>query len=76
MTTKLLTAVDEIGNLCAYVLTSGSLHDQTAVRQMIDAFRDIHFVGDNQLTILKRDARGRVGVVFAQEADPTLATSI
>ena len=46
MTTKLLAAVDEIGNLCAFVLTSGNLHDQTAARQMIDAFRDIHFVGD------------------------------
>lgn len=46
MTTKLLAAVDETGNLCAFVLTSGNLHDQTAARQMLDAFRDIHFVGD------------------------------
>jgi len=46
MTTKLLAAVDEAGNLCAFVLTSGNLHDQTAARQMLEAFRDIHFVGD------------------------------
>ena len=46
MTTKLLAAVDETGNLCAFVLTSGNLHDQTAARQMLEAFRDIHFVGD------------------------------
>jgi transposase len=46
MTTKLLAAVDEAGSLCAFVLTSGNLHDQTAARQMFEAFRDIHFVGD------------------------------
>lgn len=46
MTTKLLAAVDEAGNLCAFVLTSGNLHDQTAARRMMEAFRDIHFVGD------------------------------
>lgn len=46
MTTKLLAAVDNIGSLCAFVLTSGNLHDQTAARQMLEAFRDIHFVGD------------------------------
>lgn len=46
MTTKLLAAVDEAGSLCAFVLTSGNLHDQTAARQMLEAFRDIHFVGD------------------------------
>ncbi len=46
MTTKLLAAVDETGNLCAFVLASGNLHDQTAAHQMLDAFREIHFVGD------------------------------
>lgn len=46
MTTKLLAAVDEAGSLCAFVLTSGNLHDQTAARQMLEAFRGIHFVGD------------------------------
>ena len=46
MTTKLLAAVDEAGHLCAFVLTSGNLHDQTAARCMMEAFRGIHFVGD------------------------------
>ncbi len=46
MTTKLLAAVDEAGSLCGFVLTSGNLHDQTAARQMLEAFRGIHFVGD------------------------------
>lgn len=46
MTTKLLAAVYEAGSLCAFALTSGNLHDQTAARQMLEAFRDIHFVGD------------------------------
>lgn len=46
MTTKLLAAVDEAGNLWAFVLTSGNLHDQTAARRMMEAFRGIHFVGD------------------------------
>ncbi len=46
MTTKLLAAVDEAGHLCAFVLTSGNLHDQTAARRMMEAFRGIHFVGD------------------------------
>lgn len=46
MTTKLLAAVDEEGTLCAFVLTSGNRHDQTAARRMLEAFKNIHFVGD------------------------------
>jgi transposase len=46
MTTKLLAAVDAAGHLCAFVLTSGNLHDQTAARRIMEAFRGIHFVGD------------------------------
>jgi transposase len=62
MTTKILAAVDEEGTLCAFVLTSGNLHDQTAARQMLEAFKDIHFVGDKGFdSILFREALAKHG---------------
>ena len=62
MTTKLLAAVDEAGNHCAFVLTSGNLHDQTAGRRMMKAFQGIHFVGDKGFDSLSfRKARHEQG---------------
>lgn len=64
MTTKLLAAVDEAGTLCAFVLTAGNLHDQTAARQMLEAFRGIHFVGDKGFDSLSfREALNEHGAI-------------
>jgi hypothetical protein len=46
MFTKLLAAVDAAAQVCAFVLTSGNFHDQTAAQRMMEAFQRIHFVGD------------------------------
>lgn len=71
MTTKLLAAADEEGTLCAFVLTSGNLHDQTAARRMLEAFEDIHFVGDKGFDgLLFREAlekNGTTGVTIPRK---------
>jgi hypothetical protein len=43
MRTKPLAALEETGNRCAFVLTPDNLHDQTAARQIIDAFATFIF---------------------------------